>query len=276
VKIQRSAKACLVEEARYFPVPGAHLYTVLHQATEPLARVLLIGPLASERHFAYHPWIRWARYLAAHRIEVLRFDYRGVGESTGVFEEMSFENWSEDVHLLGEWIAGQTPRVPLLLHGLEVGAILAARSFNQGLGDALLLWSPPANANLALRSSLLQWAGLEQLYESPRNRRPASEFIRRLEEDSCIEVQGYLWSGRLWRDSFMWALPGTMKEGSSHDEMSNRPVKISMLSRDAAPLVKPHLMYDELKDISWLYSDNFEWVAEALQLPDRGRNGSGD
>jgi hypothetical protein len=67
-----------------------------------------------------------------------------------------------------------------------------------------------------------------------------------------------------------------MKEGSSHDEMSKRPVKISMLSRDAAPLVKPHLMYDELKDISWLYSDNFEWVAEALQLPDRGRNGSGD
>jgi len=268
VKSQHSSRPCLPEEAGYFSVPGAHVYTVVHQVKEPLARVFLIGPLASERHFSYHPWVRWARYLAERQIEVVRFDYRGVGESTGLFEEMSFENWSEDVELLGQWIEDQTPRVPVLLHGLEIGAILAARSFKKGRGDALLLWSPPDNANQALRSSLLQWAGLEQLYESPRNRRPASEFIRRLEDGVCIEVQGYLWSGRLWRDSFQFVLPSTLQDGILSDEAGHRPVKISILARDTAPLVKPHLMYDEMKDIRWLYSDTFSWVSEALQLKD--------
>ena len=88
------------EQPGYFEVPGAHLYTVLHRVKEPMARVLLIGPLASARHYSYTYWVLWARYLAQRGVEVLRYDYRGVGESEGVFEEMSFDHWSEDVQLL--------------------------------------------------------------------------------------------------------------------------------------------------------------------------------
>ena len=56
---------------------------------------------------------------------MLRYDYRGVGESAGVFEETTFEQWSEDVEILASWLRSQTPDVPLLLHGLEIGALLA-------------------------------------------------------------------------------------------------------------------------------------------------------
>ncbi len=55
----------LLECAGYFTVSGADLYTVLHEVPKPVARVLLVGSFASERHFSYHPWVRWARYLAA-------------------------------------------------------------------------------------------------------------------------------------------------------------------------------------------------------------------
>ena len=148
-----------MEEAGYFKVSDAHLYTVLHRVEDPVARVLLVGPFASERHQSYLPWARWARYLAARQIEVLRYDYRGIGESTGIFEEMSFPNWGEDVDLLSSWLKERSPNVPLVLHGLEMGALLAGRSFHNGAGDALLMWSPPANANQSLRSTLLRWVG---------------------------------------------------------------------------------------------------------------------
>src|SRR5271166_4017319 len=103
-KESADAKGGYPEQAGYFEVPGAHLYTVLHSVADPVARVLLVGPFASERQNSYGPWVRWARYLAARKIEVLRFDYRGIGESTGVFEEMTFATWCEDVELLADWL----------------------------------------------------------------------------------------------------------------------------------------------------------------------------
>jgi hypothetical protein len=97
-----------MEHAGYFNVSGAHLYTVLHELPDPVARVLLVEPLASERHNSYLPCVRWARYPAKRGgTEVLRYDYRGIAESTGVFEQMTFTAWCDDVQMLAEWVGSR-------------------------------------------------------------------------------------------------------------------------------------------------------------------------
>lgn len=259
------------ERAGYFPVSGAHLYTVLHEVENPVARVLLVGPFASERHNSFLPWVRWARYLAEGNIEVLRYDYRGIGESTGVFEQMTFADWRQDVRLLSAWLEARQPNVPLVLHGLGLGAVLAGNAFDKGIGQGLLLWSPPANANQALRATLMRWVGLEQIFKFGDDRKTASDYIRELESGSSLEVDGYRWSVDLWRESSEFALPAALVSEESAAGAYQRPVKIVRLTRGAAPLVKGGLVgYDDLKDFRWLYAPNHEWIAAVASQSSQG------
>lgn len=262
----------LPERAGYFEVLGAHLYTVLHEAKNPITRVLLVGPFASERHSSYLPWVRWARYLAVRNIEVLRYDYRGVGESTGIFDEMTFEDWRADVRLLSGWLERRLPHAPLLLHGLGLGAILAGRAFHDGIGNALLLWSPPNSANDALRSTLLRVVALEQLFKYGDARVSAYDYIRQLEQGASLEVEGYSWSARLWRESFDIHLPGAMLDEQSAANEYKKPIRIVKLDRRAAPLAKGGFVgYDDVKDFSWLFAPNFNWISDACATSRRSR-----
>ncbi len=260
------------EQAGYFEVSGAHLYTVLHSVPNPLARVLLVGPFASERHYSYIPWVRWARYLAARGIECLRYDYRGVGESTGVFDEMSFDNWIEDVELLAGWLKSRPGNVPLVLHGLELGAVLAGRTFDSGLGDVLLLWAPPASANQSLRSTLLRRISIENAFKYGDERKPASHYLEQLEKGQSLDVEGYQWTSRLWQNSLRFDMPAGMEDEISAAAAHARPVRIVKLDTHAVPLIKGSSVgYEGIdKDFSGLFADNLEWITKTVAIPGGG------
>jgi len=257
-----------LEQAAYLEFRGANIYSVLHEAPNPIARVLLVGPFASERHFSYLPWVRWARFLAARRIEALRFDYRGVGESTGGFEKMSFAEWNEDVEFLAEWLRQRSPHVPLILHGLELGAILASRTFAADQGDALLLWSAPASANDVLRRPLSRHA-FKNLYA----RKSASDYIKELQAHGAMEIEGYEWSDKLWQESFTIKTP-VMNGQEPSASWNDRPVKVVSLEGSPGALLKGSAMgyvVSHNLDLNDLYADNFQWMIKALAVPHQER-----
>ena len=258
-----------LEQAGYLEFRGAHLYSVLHKAPDPLARVLLVGPFASERHFSYTTWVQWARFLAARRIEALRFDYRGIGESTGQFEDLSFSDWLQDAEFLAWFLQRSFPQAPLILHGLEMGALLAGRVFSTGIGEALLSWGPPANANEVLRRPLSR-----QAFKNLYLRKSMSDYIGELESNHSMEVEGYQWKAGLWKDSFQFQAapaPGG-QTASAHD--SGKPLRAVPLEGSLASVFRGSAMgyiAGQIPDLTEFFTENYAWIVEALELS-RERN----
>lgn len=253
------------ERAGYLQVAEEHLYTVLHPVAKAHLRVLLVGSFAQERNSTYLPLVRWARYLAMHGVEVLRFDARGVGESTGEFQRMSFSTWQDDIRLLVHWCRLHLPEAPLVLHGLGLGALLAANVFRTGVGDGLLLWSSPPSANAMLRSELKRWLTVENMKKVPADRKPLSFYVNTLEQGGSLEVNGYCWTADFWRDSLQCVFPSSMADGEAGTPDDGRPVRIVALGKAAIPLVRGGIAgYEESNELEWLYSETLSWMQGAV------------
>ncbi len=151
--------------------------------------------------------------------------------------------------------------MPVLLHGLSLGALFAGRSFHAGLGDGLILWSPPANANVLLRSALISWVNLRGFLVRAEERQPFSHYIEQLELEGFLEVHGFRWSSALWHDSIDFDLPAALADGGSAAAAYAKPVMVTRLSGKAAPLVKGGVTgYEENNDLEWLYSSTYQWI----------------
>lgn len=251
----------VLERAGYLEVNGIHIYSFIHGVSNPVARVLLAGPFASERFSSYIPWVRWARYLASRGIEALRFDYGGVGESTGNFEAMGFSQWSEQVEGVGRWFQAQQPEVPLILHGLELGALLTNKAFRSGIGDSLLMWSVPRNASEVLRRAL--W---RQVFMRFSERKSLSDYIRVLEANQPLEVDGYVWSGRLWREALEFGTAGEADGAGSGARGDYRVRAVKLEGPGASVFTKPSMgRYVALNpDLTPLFAQNAEWILQTV------------
>lgn len=114
------------ERVLRFLCQGCWLIGILHVPDEPLTRGVLIvtgGP--QYRVGSHRQFVLLARHLAAHHVPVMRFDYRGMGDSEGDMRD--FESIQDDLEAaISEFFCTMPAMKEVVLWGLCDGATAAA------------------------------------------------------------------------------------------------------------------------------------------------------
>jgi exosortase A-associated hydrolase 1 len=106
------------EEPLVFACEGVRLLGILHHAPEPthIGVVVVVGG-PQYRVGSHRQFVLLARYLAQNGIPVLRFDYRGMGDSEGT--PVSFEDIDADISAAIDALCAELPELRrIMLWGL--------------------------------------------------------------------------------------------------------------------------------------------------------------
>ncbi len=138
----------------WFGPEGARLFGVVHAPSGGVARagVVICPPLGRQHLDTYSGLKLLAQGLCANGFAVLRFDYRGTGDSTGKqCQDSAVDDYVESIRTaVGYLQASGVERVALV--GLRLGALLAATAVPSIAGlDGLVLWDPVTDGRRYLR-----------------------------------------------------------------------------------------------------------------------------
>jgi uncharacterized protein len=139
----------MIEEQIQFTVEGQRLYGMLHlpDGRGPFPALCFFHGFTGQRIEPHRLFVKTARKLAAEGFVVLRFDFRGSGESEGDFRDMTISGEIKDALASLDFLASQpqvdSSRMGVL--GLSLGGFVASHVASQNrLVKTLVLWAAGA------------------------------------------------------------------------------------------------------------------------------------
>ncbi len=150
----------------YFGPSAASLLGCYHPPQQ-LSRhegVVLCNPFGQEYLRAHRSLRRLAESLAEQGYAVLRFDYRGTGDSAGDMAGVTADDWVADIQLAVRELMDVAAVSRVSLVGLRLGALLAAQAARHiPAVSRLLLWDPIVSGHRYVDEIQHEIAGVSQL-----------------------------------------------------------------------------------------------------------------
>ncbi len=132
-------------DAFYFGPSANYLFGAYHPPQNGNRRegIVLCNPFGQEYMRAHRSLRRLAINLAAQGYAVLRFDYRGTGDSAGTLEGITAQDWHDDINIAVQELMDIAAVTKVSLLGLRVGALLAAQvAAKNSKISRLVMWDP--------------------------------------------------------------------------------------------------------------------------------------
>lgn len=179
------------EEPHFFGPGELRMYGCLHTPVGPSrGGVVICCPLHAEVVRNYRKEVLVARSLAARGLSVLRFHYRGSGNSDGESAEATFDTMRDDAAAAAEWLVERTGVASLAFLGTRWGGLIAAAAAARFEGSALALWEPAVDPVRYFRDVFRARLILD--LKEGRASRPSTEaLVQELRDRGTVDVLGY-------------------------------------------------------------------------------------
>jgi exosortase A-associated hydrolase 2 len=184
--------AIVSETPLFFPDGSGPLFGVFHSPAEPTREPFVFcHPFAEEKLWTHRVFVSFARALAQRGHPVLRFDYRGNGDSLGTFAESSVETALADIATAIDEARRRTGADRVALLGLRWGATLAAAIAEQRTDiSRLALWAPILDGGRYLQDLLrINLTTQMAVYKEIRQDRAA--IAAALRGGGLVNIDGY-------------------------------------------------------------------------------------
>lgn len=189
-----STEPQLNEQFFFFPSGCLDLYASIHEPAGMKCEtgVVLCGPFVTEAFKVYRILFNLCRYVAKRGYQVLRFDYGGTGDSSGLFEEANVATYTQNVVDAVELVNRYGAKKVVIL-ACRLGAVwslLAASNPSVTRLDRIVLWDPVLDLKAYLYNQLRGNLSEQTIYYGKviENR---DRLVERILSGETVNVAGY-------------------------------------------------------------------------------------
>ena len=195
--------------------------------------VVICPSIHAELITNYRKEVLLARELAAAGFAVQRFHYRGMGNSDGAIEELTFETLEEDVVTAARHLDERTGVTSIAFVGIRYASLVAAAAARRYDGAPLALWDPVVEARSFFREVMrARLIGKFNVNKEGEGAPPAKESLADLSEKDAVDVLGYPITGALYSSGGARSLA---------QELGDDPRPIMMIQFTRKETVRPDL-----------------------------------